>query len=227
MGTPCAPLLYLGCREEGQRILDEPLDLDLHGGQRALEHGQSLQEGVGDGHRPHPSPRQHQGGCPPALYLLEGAAQALVTVQVIMNHLCRENRNISRSVPGHREPWGAQRQRGASTPGWVWGSCLSSPPPHSQLSPALISLSVWFMMNLFGATQKSLVPCGDRGTSLVPTELSTAPASPSLLSCPTHHRGRRVHGHGGPAEDEHEEPTAQHPAGRAGSTGGERGRGSP
>lgn len=122
---------------------------------------------------------------------------------------------------------GAQRQRGASTPGWVRGSCLSSPPPHSQLSPALISSSVWFMMNLFGATQKSLVPCGDRGTSSVPTALGTAPASPSLPSCPTHHRSRRVNGHGGPAEDKHEEPTAQHPAGRAGSTGGEHGRGSP
>lgn len=134
MGTPCAPLLYLGCREEGQRILDEPLDLDLHGGQRALEHGQSLQEGVGDGHRPHPSPRQHQGGCPPALYLLEGAAQALVTVQVIMNHLCRENRNISRSVPGHREPWRGTMAAGGIDP-WVGLGVL--PELASASQPAL------------------------------------------------------------------------------------------
>lgn len=30
---PCSPLLYLSCWEEGQCILDEPLDLDLHSGQ--------------------------------------------------------------------------------------------------------------------------------------------------------------------------------------------------
>lgn len=33
MEMPCSPLLYLSCWEEGQCILDEPLDLDLHSGQ--------------------------------------------------------------------------------------------------------------------------------------------------------------------------------------------------
>lgn len=83
---------------------------------------------------PPPSPRQHQGGRPPALYLLEGAAQALVTVQVIMNHLCRENRNISRSVPGHREPWRGTMAAGGIDP-WVGLGVL--PELASASQPAL------------------------------------------------------------------------------------------
>lgn len=44
------------------------------------------------------------------------------------------------------------------TPGTFWGALGC---PRGWSLPALISLSVWFMMNLSGATQKSLVPCRD------------------------------------------------------------------
>lgn len=97
--------------------------------------------------------------------------------------------------------------------------------PWDQPSPALMSLSVWFMMNLSGATQKSLVPCGDKrdivGAGKDETVLSALPRHgryhPSPAS-PAHHRCRRVHGHGDPAEDERQQPAAQHPAGRGVST---------
>lgn len=92
-----------------------------------------------------------------------------------------------------------------------------------------MSLSVWFMMNLSGATQKSLVPCGVErdligagkdgmgacSPWLCPGTASTTPLS---VPSPAHHRCRRVHGHGGPAEDERQQPAAQHPVGRGVST---------
>lgn len=59
-----------------------------------------------------------------------------------------------------------------------------------------MSLSVWFMMNLSGATQKSLVPCGDerdligagkdgmstRSPRLCPGTASTTPLLPAPLT---------------------------------------------
>lgn len=98
--------------------------------------------------------------------------------------------------------------------------------PHGQSLPALISLSVWFMMNLSGAMQKSLVPCGGTRRSTVGAgrALSCPPPAHHHPTTPTHHRRRRVQGHGSPAEDEGEEPTAQHPAGR-GVSGAARPRG--
>lgn len=119
-----------------------------------------------------PPPRP-AAGHPAPPYLLEGVAQALLTVQVIMNHLCKANGRCRCERPGWgaAAAWGWQDGSGERrTPRWAGpgrtpGSCLEPvpPTPPSQLSPALMSLSVWFMMNLSGATQKSLVPCGDKG----------------------------------------------------------------
>lgn len=65
--------------------------------------------------------------------------------------------------------------------------------PRGRSLPALISLSVWFMMNLSGATQKSLVPCGGgdetehgggREGSELPPPQKYNPHSPPPPPCP-------------------------------------------
>lgn len=108
-------------------------------------------------------------------YLLKGTAQALLAVQVIVNNLCEVKRR--QQCEHHREQHRESHTMERGSPD----------PPHRVLRstralgslPALMTLSVWFMMNLSGATQKSLVPCGDETEhSGVGTVLSNSTATP-------------------------------------------------
>lgn len=60
---------YLSRGEEGQSELDQPLGLDLHGGERALEDGESLRGGGGDSRgiirAHHPASPHPEGLCAP------------------------------------------------------------------------------------------------------------------------------------------------------------------
>lgn len=111
--------------------------------------------GARSGHgaaRGHPQPQAAQGGVPAPPYLLEGVAQALVTVQVIVNHLCKANgRRRCEHPGGQRAAQGGQHGSGElrtpcpKPPHRFWGStgvpALSSSPCRA-LGPALTRADV-------------------------------------------------------------------------------------
>lgn len=108
---------YLSCGEEGQSELDQPLGLDLHGGERALEDGESLRGGGGIIRAHHPASPHPEGLCAPP-YLLEGVAEALLAVQVVVSHLCEANETAKQCEPpqGVKSSVGGGAQRKARPP---------------------------------------------------------------------------------------------------------------